>query len=73
MLSLVLDLLGPCSENGHTDCATVHSVWQPRAESPLLGSLTPAGFPSRVPWNCVVGRHPHSFCDPGDSETHYPT
>ena len=50
-----------------TDCAVVCGIWQPRAESPLLGWLITAGFPAPMPGNSEALCHPQSSC--GDPET----
>ena len=49
--------------------AKVHGLWQPRAESPVLGSLIAFGFPTLNDGNSATLGHSHSFCDVWDPET----
>ena len=64
-----LPLVGSLLEEQWPDCAADHGLWQPRAESPLLGSVSAAGFPARTPGSSAALRHPRSFCDPEGPET----
>lgn len=47
----------------------MHGLWQPGAESPVLGLLTAASFPAPMFKNSATFRNPCNVYDLGDPET----
>jgi len=68
-VSLDLPLVVSLLEEQWPNCAMDHGLWQPQAESPLLGSVSLASFPDLIPGSFAALRHPQSSCDPEGPET----